>query len=45
MEKIAVTKTELVWPGKYSQDGMQKEVPAVRLPLHIRERLLRRKAG
>jgi len=45
MEKIAVTKTELVWPGKYSQDGTRKEVPAVRLPLHIRERLLRRKAG
>ncbi len=45
MEKIAVTKTELVWPGKYSQDGTRKEVPAVRLPLHIREHLLQKKAG
>ena len=28
MAKIDVTKTELVWPGKYNEDGMLKEVPA-----------------
>jgi len=45
MEKIAVTKTELVWPEKYNKDGTQKEIPSVRLPLHIRERFLMEKAG
>lgn len=45
MEKIAVTKTELVWPGKCSQDDTQKEIPPVRLPLHICERFLTKKAG
>ena len=29
MAKIDITKTELVWPGKYSDDGMRKEVPQV----------------
>ena len=26
MPKIDVTKTELVWPGKYNKDGTLKEV-------------------
>ncbi|HEV8716751.1 MAG TPA: site-specific DNA-methyltransferase [Candidatus Binatia bacterium] len=43
MEKIAVTKTELIWPGKQRLDGSLREVPAVRLPLP-RERLLANKA-
>jgi hypothetical protein len=31
MAKIEVTKTELVWPGKYNEDGTRKEVPRVSL--------------
>ena len=27
MAKIDITKTELVWPGKYNEDGTLKEVP------------------
>jgi|GEM_PF-4178557 len=27
MAKIEVTKTELVWPGKYNENGTIKEVP------------------
>jgi hypothetical protein len=27
MAKIEITKTELVWPGKYNEDGTRKEVP------------------
>lgn len=26
MAKIDITKTELVWPGKYNEDGALKEV-------------------
>ena len=37
MTKIDVTKTELVWPGKYSEDGTLKEVPRVSLPFQIIE--------
>jgi len=25
MAKIDITKTELVWPGKYNEDGTRKE--------------------
>ena len=32
MAKIDVTRTELVWPGKYNEDGTLKEVPRVSLP-------------
>ena len=32
MAKIDITKTELVWPGKYDEDGTLKEVPRVNLP-------------
>ena len=37
MPKIDVTKTELVWPGKYNDDGTPKEVPRVNLPFQIIE--------
>ena len=26
MAKIEITRTELVWPGKYNEDGTLKEV-------------------
>jgi hypothetical protein len=32
-----VTKVELVWPGKYNEDGTRKEVPRVSLPFQIIE--------
>ena len=35
MAKIDVTRTELVWPGKYNEDGTLKEVPRVSLPFQI----------
>jgi hypothetical protein len=37
MAKIDVTKTELVWPGKYNEDGTLKKVPRVSLPFQIIE--------
>ena len=37
MPKIDVTKTELVWPGKYNEDGTLKEVPRVDLPFQVIE--------
>ena len=37
MPKIDVTKTELVWPSKYNDDGTPKEVPRVNLPFQIIE--------
>ena len=37
MPKIDVTKTELVWPGKYNEDGTLKEVPRVNLPFQVIE--------
>jgi len=37
MGKIEITKTELVWPGKYNEDGTLKEVPRVNLPFQIIE--------
>ena len=35
--KISVTKTELVWPGKYNEDGTLREVPRVGLPFQVIE--------
>ncbi len=32
MAIIDITKTELVWPGKYNEDGTLKEVARVSLP-------------
>ncbi len=37
MPKIDITKTELIWPGKYNDDGTRKEVPRVNLPFQIIE--------
>lgn len=34
---MRVTKTELVWPGKYNEDGTRKEVPRVSLPFQVIE--------
>ena len=35
--KIDITRTELVWPGKYNEDGTLKEVPRVSLPFQVIE--------
>jgi len=35
--KIDITKTELVWPGKYNENGTRKEVPRVSLPFQVLE--------
>ena len=37
MAKIDITKTELVWPGKYNEDGTLKEVPRDDLPFQVIE--------
>jgi adenine-specific DNA-methyltransferase len=37
MAKIDITRTELVWPGKYNDDGSRKEVPRVHLPFQVIE--------
>ena len=37
MAKIEITKTELVWAGKYNEDGTLKEVPRVSLPFQVIE--------
>ena len=37
MAKIDITRTELVWPGKYNEEGTLKEVPRVRLPFQVIE--------
>jgi adenine-specific DNA-methyltransferase len=39
MAKIDITKTELVWPGKYNEDGSLREVPRVNLPFQVIERV------
>jgi DNA modification methylase len=37
MVKIEVDKTELVWPGKYDENGQLKEVDRINLPFQIIE--------
>jgi adenine-specific DNA-methyltransferase len=37
MAKVDVTRTELVWPGKYNEDGTLTEVPRVSLPFQVIE--------
>jgi len=39
MAKININKTELIWPGKYNEDGTLKEVPRVSLPFQVIERV------
>lgn len=34
-----ITRTELVWPGKYDEDGKRKEVERVSLPFQVIERV------
>lgn len=44
MANIEITKTELVWPGKYKEDGTLKEVPRVSLPFQVIETVNESKA-
>lgn len=37
MAKIDITRTELVWPGKYNDDGKLRETPRVQLPFQVIE--------
>lgn len=37
MAKIDITRTELVWPGKYNEDGTPTAVPRVNLPFQVIE--------
>ena len=37
MSRVDITKTELVWPGKYNEDGTLKAVPRVSLPFQVIE--------
>jgi DNA modification methylase len=37
MAKIEITRTELVWPGKYNDDGARREVLRVKLPFQVIE--------
>jgi adenine-specific DNA-methyltransferase len=37
MAKIDITRSELVWPGKYNENGMPKELPRVSLPFQVIE--------
>jgi len=39
MAKIDVNKVELVWPGKYNEDGNLKDVPRASLPFQVIERI------
>lgn len=36
-EGFQITRTELVWPGKYNEDGTRKEAPRVGLPFQVIE--------
>ncbi len=37
MAKLQITKTELVWPGKYTEDGVLAESPRANLPFQTVE--------
>src|SRR5271165_834228 len=37
MAKIQITRTELVWPGKYREDGVLDEAPRANLPFQTME--------
>lgn len=37
MAQIDITRTELVWPGKYKEDGTLKEPPRLSLPFQVSE--------
>ena len=37
MPKIEITKTELIWPGKYDEEGRLREPPRISLPFQVIE--------
>ena len=37
MPQIDITKTRLVWPDKYNEDGMLRETPRINLPFQVIE--------
>jgi adenine-specific DNA-methyltransferase len=37
MARIQITKTELVWPGKYNEDGTLTQLPRANLPFQVTE--------
>ena len=37
MAKLDIRRTELVWPGKYNEDGTLQELPRVSLPFQVIE--------
>ncbi len=39
MARIEVTRTELVWPGKYDENGRRQDVDRARLPFQVIERI------
>ncbi len=39
MAKIEVTRMELVWPGKYDEDGRIRAIERARLPFQVIERI------
>ena len=39
MARIEVTRTELVWPGKYDENGRRLDVERARLPFQVIERI------
>ena len=45
MAKIDITRTELVWPGKYNDDGTLRETPRVKLPFQVIETINESRAG
>ncbi len=44
MAKVKVTRTELVWPRKYNEDGTLRETPRVSLPFQVIERVNKNRA-
>lgn len=45
MARIEITKTELVWPGKYNEDGSRKAAPRVTLLFQVIETINESRAG
>jgi DNA modification methylase len=45
MAKIEITRTELVWPGKYNEDGTTKDLPRLDLPFQVIETINERRAA
>src|SRR5262245_29946202 len=35
--QLSITRTELIWPGKYNADGTRRELPCVNLPFQVIE--------